>query len=376
MKYICTSDIHLGHLNTPTEHIIDSFVKTILTPTNKDIDILYIAGDLFDHLLYLNTKEAQRIVQFFHRLLNYCYQNDIQLRVLEGTPSHDWYQSAMLTKINDVRQNKVDLLYFKTLEIEYNKRHNLHVLYIPDEWCNSDQELHSQIQAKLSERSITQVDTCILHGAFKYQAQAHPSSAYLYDEDYFLSLTRGFIHIGHYHTYNPLDRILPNGSLERLAHGEEGDKGYILVNDTNYTFIPNPHATIYKTIELKDSDTDPLKLDKKINKLPPESHVRLIMPDHHPFSQAFKDVKLRYPNHHLKKLSKKAASDKNTNTYIELVSTLEVSEHLITQANIYQTLIELTTTKYDLSPSDLTKLIEFASILKDTTHDQPTAEPA
>ena len=70
MKYIVTSDIHLGHKNTPTEHIIRSFKTHILNDKNKDIDVLFIAGDLFDHLLYLNTKEAQQSIAFIHHLLD------------------------------------------------------------------------------------------------------------------------------------------------------------------------------------------------------------------------------------------------------------------------------------------------------------------
>ena len=145
MKYLVTSDVHLGHKKTPTRHIIASFSDTILTEANKDIDVLFINGDLFDRLLYLNTPEAQMVIHFFHHLLDYCYVNDILLRVLEGTPSHDYFQSSILFKMNEIRTHKVKMKYFRTLDIEYMEEFNKHILYIPDEWCSDQLELERQI---------------------------------------------------------------------------------------------------------------------------------------------------------------------------------------------------------------------------------------
>lgn len=370
MRYIVASDIHLGHKNTPTEHIIRSFSSTILTQANKDIDILFIAGDLFDHLLYLNTIEAQKIVQFFHHLLTYCYTNDIQLRVLEGTPSHDWYQSGMIAKMNDVRKNKADLLYVKVLDIEHNTKHNKHILYIPDEWCSDQQELERQIKQKLQEHSITQVDISILHGAFKYQTQGHPTKGFLHDEAYFLALTTGFIHIGHYHTYTTFDRIIANGSLERLAHGEEGDKGYVRVDNHSYSFIPNPHAWNYKTINVTPA-MDLTKLDKAVFKYPKGSHIRLSVSDSHPLSQAFKDLKIRYTDYHLKKLNKDKASETNLAAYIDIDEGLDLSSQLVSETNIHQALITIISNKHQLSTREMDKLLAYASILRSSEPHEP-----
>ena len=140
IKYLVTSDVHLGHENTPTTHIIQSFKTHILSDKHKDIDILFISGDLFDRLLDLNSKEVYFIIEFFNYLLSYCTVNNIRLRVLEGTPSHDWGQSQILVKLNDIRTNKCDLKYHKVLDIEYIEELNHHILYIPDEWTNSHDE--------------------------------------------------------------------------------------------------------------------------------------------------------------------------------------------------------------------------------------------
>lgn len=369
MRYICTSDIHLGHKKTPTKHIIESFTKCILTPANASIDALFVAGDFFDHLLYLNTQEAQQIVQFFHRLLSYCYDNNISLKVLEGTPMHDWHQSSMLVKINDVRTNKADLTYVKTLDIIHCPRLNRHILYIPDCWCGDQQTLERDINKRLGELGIAKVDIAVLHGAFRYQAKGIPSSEFLYDEDYFLNLTRGFIHIGHYHTHTHLDRIVAQGSLERLAHNEEGPKGYVVVQDEAFTFVENPYAKIYKTIAIGPS-TDLKRLDKVVFKYPHGSHIRFKMKADHPFNANFKELVLRYCDYHLKnERTVDAAPDADSATYIQHDDPLTSMGHTPLEANVYDTVMRSVEAKHKFTTSELLKLHHYAKVLEKC--DQP-----
>lgn len=372
MRYIVTSDIHLGHKNTPTKHIIESFKKTILTKANASIDALFIAGDFFDHLLYLNTQEAQQVVQFFHYLLSYCHDNNISLKVLEGTPCHDWYQSSMLTKINDVRTNKADLTYVKTLDIIHCPKLNKHILYIPDEWCKSQEELELQIKTRMTELGLSKVDIAILHGAFKYQAKGIPTSAFLYDEDYFLQLTRGFIHIGHYHVHTALDRIVAQGSLERLAHGEESPKGYILVEDQTYTFIENPYAYTYKTITV-NATTDLARLDRVIHKTPHGSHIRLQLKPEHPFNTIFKELTIRYADYKLKKLVKDPTSADSSVTYIVSDQDLTQVDHFVLETNAYDAVLKGIESKHQLTARELGKLHHYAKVLEKTEPPQETS---
>lgn len=366
MKYAVCSDIHLGHSKTPTEHIIRSFKDCILTESNKDCEILFISGDLFDRLLDLNTREVHRIVEFFHSLLNYCFQHHIRLRVLEGTPSHDWQQSQLLVKLNDIREEPVDLKYFKVLDIEHIQALNTHILYIPDEWVNTQQELELQIAEKLNEHAISQVDIAILHGQFAYQVKGKHFSGLFYDEAYFLNLVKGFIHIGHYHTYSYLDRIIANGSLERLAHGEEDDKGYVVVTDQSYAFIPNPNAYIYKTISVTKATTIDT-LDKIIRKYPPRSHLRLLVDKDHPFSINFQELKVRYPDHHLKKKTKETATADNTVTYILREDELDLSGKFIIDTDIIKAVLTSIEAKHDLTLEESAKLCKYLEVFNDVS---------
>lgn len=370
MKYLVTSDVHLGHKKTPTRHIIASFSDTILTEANKDIDVLFINGDLFDRLLYLNTPEAQMVIHFFHHLLDYCYVNDILLRVLEGTPSHDYFQSSILFKMNEIRTHKVKMKYFRTLDIEYMEEFNKHILYIPDEWCSDQLELERQINQKLSLLNITKVDISMLHGSFKYQTKGMQTEAFSFDEEYFFNLTTGFIHIGHFHTYTYLDRIIANGSLERLAHGEEEDKGYVIVNGNTYQFVVNPFSYTYKTIPIT-AKTTLASLDKQIFKYPKESFIRLQMKPDHEFNTIFQDLKVRYKDYFVKKLIKDTSSDSNSVTYILSEDTLELSENLFLDTNIKEALQSLIMAKHPLTPSEQTKMMDYLQVF-DTARSEET----
>lgn len=369
MRYLVCSDIHLGHPNTPTTHIINSFKSSILTDENKDIDVLFIAGDLFDRLLDFNSKEVQEIIIFFNELLTFCTANNILLRVLEGTPSHDWSQSQILVKLNEIRTNKCDLRYHKSLDIEFIPSISKHVLYIPDEWTHDHIDLEEQIHTKLIEHNLTKVDIAILHGQFKYQLIGKKYTGFYFKEEYFLDLVKNYIHVGHYHSYSKFDRIIANGSLERLAHGEESSKGYIKVIDSDYIFIENKNSYVYKTINVNANATLE-KLDKQIYKYPKESHIRLLMSSDHSFNLIFSELKLRYLDYKLKKLIKEYASEDNTVTYILNEEDIDSTDKYVLVNNIHQTLLNIVHSKYTLNSEESDILLEYMSIFKEANTDE------
>lgn len=368
MKYILFNDVHLAHIRTPNKHIINSIKKHILSDKNKDIDVLFVAGDMFDRLLDLNSKEVHEIIELFNYLLTYCYTNNILLRVLEGTPSHDWQQSELLIKLNEIRVNKCNLRYFKSLDIEYIDCINKYVLYIPDEWCSDHKDLENQISQKLSQFNITQVDIAILHGQFKYQLIGKKYNGFFFREEYFLKLVKGYIHVGHYHIFSSFDRIIATGSLERLAHGEENPKGYVLVEDDKYTFIENTDAYTYVTLNINNTTTLD-KLDKLIYKFNKNSFIRLLVPKDHAFNINFNDLKLRYIDYNLKKLVKEHFSDKSSITYILTDDDVLDFSNNISSSSIYTTLIENITSKNKLSENELNKLYKYLEVFKNTSED-------
>ncbi|MEM5877902.1 MAG: hypothetical protein QXF12_03405 [Candidatus Aenigmatarchaeota archaeon] len=298
MKYLVVSDIHLGHNKTKTEHIIKNLKKHVFNDSNKDVDVIFIAGDLFDRLLDLNEEDVILIMDFLKYMLAYCSLNDILLRVLEGTPSHDWFQPRIILNINNMLSKKADLKYIRTIDIEYIERIKKYVLYIPDEWSNDHNELENQIKELLVKNSITNVDIAILHGQFKYQILNKKYKGFYFKEEYFLNLVKGYIHVGHYHTHSSFDRIIAQGSFDRLSHGEEEPKGYVKVIDDKWYFIENPDSYKYVTIDLdKIKSID--ELDKKIRKLPKNSYIRFKTSSKTKYD--INELKIRYIDYNISK---------------------------------------------------------------------------
>lgn len=301
LRMLSISDIHLVHNNTPTKHITDNIEKEVMTEENKDLDIIFIAGDLFEKEFSAGTDDINIFLLFMGRLLKYCKDNEIKLRVLEGTPRHDAKQPSMVPNINKLREIEADVEYFQFLDVEYIADLNLHVLYIPDEWCNDHDLLEEQISEKLHEKGITQVDVGVFHGVFNYQVVGTPYSSFKFEESYFSQVVRSYIFIGHWHFFTEFKtpsglQIISMGSFDRLRHGEEDDKGFVTTIGDEWTFHKNPNAFIYKTIRVTKKDTL-LDLDRRLESYPEGSFIRLAMAKDHPLNTDFSGIQLRYPEY-------------------------------------------------------------------------------
>ncbi len=282
ITYLVIYDIHFGHGKNPTQDIINGLYDlfALNLESFKALKTIFFTGDVFDKLIHLSSDDSIRAQIWINNLLDFCSEHEIQIRVLEGTPLHDRGQSRCFELL--AHGKNVDVKYINTIYIEHNNVLNMDILYIPDEWAGDAATLEKEVLALMAERSIEKVDIAMLHGLFEYQLPAHIPNLLRLSEEFFLSIVRGYIHIGHIHTHNPRGRILPGGSVDRLAHNEEEDKGVILVNVDkdvyDYEFLVNNNAKIFKTINLDTvHNMSEVKafLTKELKKLPKGSHVRL-----------------------------------------------------------------------------------------------------
>lgn len=308
------SDVHLGHRTTPTYHIIESLNQ--LLPNNaemKEVDLLIIAGDLFDRLLYLSHTDVSMIHRWVYSLLTLCKQNDIVLRVLEGTPSHDNQQPKIIDDINNESGIACDLRYVDTLEIEYIERFDINVLYIPDEYHPDSTQTLREVRELLVTHGLKQVDFAVMHGAFDYQIPDNLLTRVPHhDTKAYLGLVKYLIFIGHIHQYSQYKRIFAAGSTDRLRHGEEEKKGIIKVTvyesgHFDATFIVNKNAMVYATLDVKDlSLKDALAyITKRIADAPPDSHFRVKAGTDNEVINAIKSVKSHHPEYHWTTITQK-----------------------------------------------------------------------
>ncbi len=357
LSYLVISDIHFGHKRTPTEDIIKHFNTFFDNFTNKsqftDVDLIIIAGDMFDRLLDFNSTDIHDITVWLYRLMNFCKRHDIRLRVLEGTPSHDWKQSRIVSTIAKMSFSDIDIKYIDTLLIETIEDLDLTILYVPDEWSAKTCMTFDQVQTLLKEQNLTEVDIAIMHGCFKYQVGVLHDRIDTHKESDYLNIVRYFINIGHFHTYTNYKRIIAQGSFDRLSHGEEETKGATLVHigsNPRHYFIPNREAKIFKTINIRFKDTDKAlkSLAKQLSTIPEGSYVRIKATKDNHIYVSLDTIRLKYPMYVFSKVLE------DSDTVIETqLAILEYTPISITPDNILKLILDNIADKYDLRDTEM-----------------------
>ena len=265
LKIAELSDIHLGHANTPTAHVIaclhDIFPDNLLT---QELDIIILAGDVFDRQLQLAEDVVFEIHQWMCSFLGMCKKYDITLIVLEGTPSHDWKQSEWFNQINLEYNIGADVYYAKTLDVVYFEKFGIDILFIPDEWSGSCDDTKQQAIKLLKQKNLSQVDFTVMHGVFPHQMPKHIHNRIdMHDPDYYSKITKRLVFVGHVHLTSQWQNILSAGSTTRLVHGEEGPKGHFRITsneDSNQIdFIVNKRAMKYLTVDATDKSAQDVK---------------------------------------------------------------------------------------------------------------------
>ena len=277
-------DIHLFHNRTPTSHIIASFMLSLPeTDDLNDVDVIFLNGDVWDRDSSFCTDDTQSAIQWIAWLLNLCKRYNIKLRVLEGTPSHDWKQSSYFKTINELFAIDADLKYIDTLSIEYFQEYDINVLYVPDEWRTESAVTQNEIKDLLIKHGLKQVQFTMIHGAFEHQMPpAARHSKEVHNLDFFRSITQYRIFGAHIHQRSDAKKFSAAGSFDRLSHSDEGDKGHIDYTIDNgverVRFIPNKNAMTYETIDVVDMTTESAieKIDEFVKSKRLGSHFRVL----------------------------------------------------------------------------------------------------
>lgn len=281
------SDIHLGNRKNSAKSIIANLDRYFSNDAHlSKVDVVLLAGDVFDDLLTLSGEDVAHIDSWIARFLRLCARYNVLVRVLEGTPSHDRGQSERFTIINEIHERNsgthVDLKHVKDLSIEHIDKFGIDVLFVPDELPHGTEGTLEQVKYLLKEKNLEQVDFACMHGQFSYQLPAHIANIPRHDENAYLEIVRHLIFIGHIHVHSRRDRIIAQGSFDRISHGEEGPKGYVTTTvypngDDETVFVVNETARKYLTVPCPYAEVEEnLKLiDRAVEFLPNESFVRI-----------------------------------------------------------------------------------------------------
>lgn len=279
-------DLHLGHRKTKAVDVIARFDALFTVEYLKTIDLLLFPGDLLDSALQYSDPTVIDIEQGFARLLARCEEARTDIKIVKGTPSHDGDQPAHLVKLHELMGCTFSLTYHKDMVIEIDTKHDISVMYVPDEWA-SREEMYLEAVRLLEQHGLEQVDFIIGHNQFGYQFNdiLRPRISHLNEDDW-EKMIRHHAFFGHVHKRSQYGKIQVAGSFDRLAHGEEESKGFLEVTYFNekefeIKFIENKEAECFTTLKLPVgySALDPThfnQLSEQLSQLPHTSgHIRL-----------------------------------------------------------------------------------------------------
>lgn len=355
------SDIHLGHRSNPTLNIIAALDKVIFEDRLLEkIDLLILAGDIYERLLDLNHPDIGEIDMWMSRVLRGCHKHKVALRVLRGTRSHDWDQPQRFELFYEMLKLDIDFKYVDTLEIEYMTALDAHVLYVPDNYKHDSSETLEEVRELLRARALDKVDISIMHGMFDYQqpegirvAEAHDSAAYM-------SFTRHFIFIGHVHTHSVVGNAIAQGSFDRLKHGEEEPKGFVIAyidedNGNHVFFVENTKARIYKTVQCYKMDLESTLryIEEVTTPLPGDSAVRIEAEPDHPLFSNMHELDKLFPTITWSKLPKQKDETMKETVVVSTSEFDEWSPVVLTRENIVDVLMKRLETKITLDADKL-----------------------
>lgn len=332
-----TGDNHLGHSTTSSLKILSAILGIIPdSESSREINLFVINGDLFDNPLMMTSDYRGAIIITFYEILKRCKKYDICLRILEGTPSHDYHQSRIFDELN--QSVKADCKYVETLSIEYNEKYNSHWLFVPDEWRSTAKQTQEEVVQLLAGNGIQKVDYAFMHGYFAYQLPDIATEE-SHDIDFYQSIVEYNIFINHVHVFSQKGKVTAPGSIERLAHNEEGDKGYVIRKSTGITFVINNDSTKYVTVNCVG-----LELENAYNKirevavgLSAESSIRIKANRADPILSTIGYFKTEYPKLYWSsvKADKKDSKTVMDTVYVKAASRIPT----ITKENIHSFLI-------------------------------------
>jgi DNA repair exonuclease SbcCD nuclease subunit len=163
-------------------------------------------------------------------------------------------------------ENKQLIIIHDNVIVEKFDKHGISMLFIPDElpFDNLFETAHELITAA----SLDKVDIVVHHGYCQHLLPSNlphtPPNVYSAKE--YAQLAHGPVLNGHVHKPGVYRQIVSGGSFERLAHAEEEDKGFFIVeynpdnHHTSYNFIKNSGAIKFLTIDLPPTVTIPVAL--------------------------------------------------------------------------------------------------------------------
>lgn len=248
------TDFHTNHKRVPAIITYKGIVEAFPLDVPANIDLFINGGDWTDRQGTLSEPDSYVSMESAAHILKYCAKNNIKLRIVEGTRSHDRGQSMMFMEINRIHNLGCDVKYFRELTIEYIEDLGINILYLPDEWHHDPKETYRQAKELMAARGLNKVDIAVVHGGFKFQFPNIDLPG-LHDEAAWSELVNYIILSGHIHKRGRCLKVQCGGAFNRHTHDDTDAKGHheITIEDgkvTSVKFIENKRARVFISVQI------------------------------------------------------------------------------------------------------------------------------
>lgn len=247
------SDVHVLPKTIPNYHIVESLRQMLTLDRLSRVDALFITGDFWDRLINSveMLSEYEEAIDIVAEILETCKAAKTVLRVLKGTPYHDWDQSKVFVRLNEIAEIGADVRYFDDVHLEKDPTLGVWIAYIPDAIRPAPQQVYDELVEMMKTLGCEKIDYILAHGFFDFQ---NTYGAPAYDTVAFSEIVRYGIFCGHDHGFKQHLKVTVPGSFERLTHGDEGPKGILesrVIHGVHHvTFIENKNAAWLFTKDL------------------------------------------------------------------------------------------------------------------------------
>lgn len=286
------ADLHFGAVEPVkfTEEIYDIIDKI---REMDQLDYIIFLGDVFDHKMYLGDPHIANLVMFVRTIVTIAINRGIKIRMIYGTESHECGQYILFKGYETTES-----LDFKIIDKVCDEYlfDDLRVLYVPEEYITeSKSEYYKDYLCVDAQYDYVFGHGVIMEGMIMVKndqsAQWMAAKSPKFTVTDFDTCLSGEVYFGHFHVHTDVtDRVHYVGSYSRWSHGEEYDKGYMIItksgNDFSHEFIENPSATLYKTIPIgynhpiftqEDRLEDHIRgIDRMISVYPEGSKIKLV----------------------------------------------------------------------------------------------------
>ncbi len=268
MKIVLLSDLHYGHKRIPGEHIYKN-LKNYVYPELKNCDLCILCGDTFHSLLDFNHPVSKFLILFINDLFYLSQKYKFGIRVLRGTYSHDRNQVTFIEQCAHkyMTELNIDIKTYSNISLDEETINNesISILYLPDDlpYKNVDDCL-DYVYELFNTRKIKSVDMIIGHGYCQHvlPCDSNMTSSLIYTEEKLNKICNHCAYFGHVHTPSIHKNknnfsIIYVGSFERMNHGEEEKKGFLIVDTSTWknTFIENKNTLKFLTYTPLEDDT-------------------------------------------------------------------------------------------------------------------------